>query len=155
MVDLDPTDAEELLSLYREYGWWDDRQRDDVAEALAHTDVALGLRDGDDLVASARVVTDFVYYARVYDVIVAADRRGEGVGRELLEAAVGDDRLAEVNPVLLCREGLVPLYESVGFEPYPETVAAPEADEVRLRQLVHVERDGTDEDGDSPDGTAG
>lgn len=49
-----------------------------------------------------------------------------------------------MSPVLLCREGLVPFYESVGFEPYPETVAAPEADEVRLRQLVHVGRDETD-----------
>ncbi|WP_313691346.1 GNAT family N-acetyltransferase [Halorarum halobium] len=139
VVDLDRSDAEELLSRYREYGWWDEREREAVAEALAHTDLAIGLRDGTTLVASARVITDFVYYARVYDVIVAADRRGEGLGRKLLSAILADDRLADVNPVLLCRDGLVPFYESVGFEPYPETVDAPEGEDVELRQLIHVD----------------
>lgn len=147
VVDLGRDDADELLSLYREYGWWDDRERGNVEDALANTDLAVGVRDGETLVAAARVITDFVYYARVYDVIVAADRRGEGIGRELLSALVEDERLAEVNPVLLCREGLVPFYESVDFEPYPETVAAPETDEAGLRQLIHVGRGTGEQDG--------
>ncbi|QZX99924.1 GNAT family N-acetyltransferase [Halobaculum rubrum] len=140
-VELAADDTDDLLALYREYGWWDDRERDDVAHALANTDLALGLRDGDELIAAARVITDFVYYARVYDVVVATERRGDGVGRALLEAVVTHDRLGDVNPVLLCREGLVPFYESAGFERYPESVAVPDddaPDEEPLVTLIHT-----------------
>ncbi|MFC7069381.1 GNAT family N-acetyltransferase [Halobaculum lipolyticum] len=148
-VDLAGDDTDDLLALFREYGWWDDRERDDVERALGNTDLAIGVREHDAderpgdgaLVAAARVITDFVYYARVYDVIVARDRRGDGVGRALLESVVGDERLADVNPVLLCREGLVPFYESVGLERYPESVAVPDDDvdgEEVLATLVHA-----------------
>ncbi|MXR41657.1 GNAT family N-acetyltransferase [Halobaculum sp. WSA2] len=140
-VELDGDDTEELLALHREYGWWDEREREDVARALANTDLALGLRDGDELVAAARVLTDFVYYARVYDVVVATDRRGDGVGRRLLDVLTDHERLDDVNPVLLCREGLVPFYESAGFERYPESVAVPDddaPDEEDLVTLIHT-----------------
>jgi GNAT superfamily N-acetyltransferase len=133
-VELDAGDAGERHALFGEYGWWDERDRDDVERALSNTDLAVGLRehgaDADptagDLVAAARVITDFVYYARVYDVIVAGDRRGDGVGAALLEALTDNDRLRDVHLVLLCREGLVPFYESAGFERYPESVAVPD-----------------------------
>lgn len=137
-VELDPTDAAELHALFAEYGWWDDRTIDGVEAALEATPLALGIRADRELVAAARILTDYVYYARVYDVIVAAERRGDGVGTALLEAVVTHPELAAVNPVLLCREGLVPFYESVGFEPYPETVAHPAGDDEELRQLIHT-----------------
>ena len=149
-VELGPDDAAELTALYREYGWWADRDRESVATALSNTDLAVGLREGGDLVAAARVVTDFTYYARVYDVIVAAGRRGEGVGRRLVSTLADDGRLSGVNLVLLCREGLAPFYESAGFEPYPEEVDVPEGGREPLRQLVRS-REGpraADADGD-------
>lgn len=146
-VELGPDDAGELTALYREYGWWDDRDPETVETALSNTAVALGVRDAGELVASARVITDFTYYARVYDVVVAEERRGEGVGRTLLSALVDDERLTGVNLVLLCREGLVPFYESAGFEPYPETVAVPEGEREPLVQLIRP-REGLREESD-------
>ncbi|UIP01047.1 GNAT family N-acetyltransferase [Halobaculum sp. CBA1158] len=151
-VALDADDTEDVLALYREYGWWDDRDRDDVERALANTDVGVGLRDHDhgrdpatgDLVAAARVVTDFVYYARVYDVVVAGDRRGEGVGTALMEAVSEHEDLRDVHLVLLCRDGLVSFYESIGFERYPESVAVPDEGvdgERELAQLIRVSGD--------------
>ena len=150
LVELDVDDAAELTALYEEYGWWADRDEAAVEAALRNTPLALGLRgDGEvagdgagdggsaDLVASARVLTDFTFYARIYDVVVRAERRGEGVGRELMRGVVDHPALADVNPVLVCREGLVPFYESVGFEPYPESVPIPEGGEGELTQLLH------------------
>lgn len=62
----------------------EDRTETDVERAVAETDVMVGLRDTetDRLIASMRVLTDFTYYARIYDVIVATDRRDEGVGND-------------------------------------------------------------------------
>ncbi|MCO8242888.1 hypothetical protein [Haladaptatus sp. AB643] len=76
--NLTPGDAEELTELYEEYEWWDDREVDDVRTALAETEVAIGVEDEENLVAAARVLTDYTYYANVFDVIVAADHRARG-----------------------------------------------------------------------------
>lgn len=137
-VELDAGDAPELHALFAEYDWWSDRDVASVQAALEHTPLALGLEEDGDLVAAARVLTDYTYYARIYDVIVRTDRRSEGVGAELLSAVVDHPDLSDVNPVLICRDGLVSFYESVGFEPYPETVAHPDGDDEELRQLYYT-----------------
>jgi len=95
-----------------------------------------------DLVASARVLTDYTYYATVYDVIVAADRRGEGVGRTLMEAVTGHPDLQELSGLsLLCRRGLVPYYESVGFELYDGEVDVPEGTTEELVRMTYTHGD--------------
>lgn len=133
--------AEELCSLYREYDWWADRDVEAVRDALRNTDEVVLLRDeSGDPVASARVLTDYVYYAMVYDVIVAEDRRGEGLGADLMAAVRDHPRLQDVSPSLLAREGLVPFYESCGFEVLDEAVDHPDGDPEPLSWLVH-ERD--------------
>jgi predicted GNAT family N-acyltransferase len=115
--ELAPGDAEALTALYGKYEWWADREAADVRAALAETEVALGVEDDGELVAAGRVLTDFTYYATVFDVVVAADRRGEGIGTRLM-GAIRDhpDLQSVVGLSLLCRRGLVPFYESVGFE---------------------------------------
>ena len=132
---------DELLALYDDYEWWADRDRDGLRRALEHTDalVVLDDRETDRVVAAARVLSDRVYYATVYDVIVAADRRGEGLGDRLL-AAVRDHPALQDCPglSLLCREGLVPFYESVGFETYDDLVEHPGGDPEPLVRMTHV-----------------
>lgn len=125
--DLTPDDAPALTQLYEDYEWWADREVEGVCEALAETEVAVGVEDDGDLVAAARVLTDFTYYATVFDVIVAADRRGEGLGEVLLNAILDHPDLESVAGLsLLCRRGLVPFYESVGFEVFDREIEIPE-----------------------------
>ena len=136
--DLSPDDAEALAALYDDYEWWADRTVEDVRRALAETPVAVGIEADDDLVAAARVLTDYTYYAKVYDVIVAADRRGEGHGRRLLEAVRDHPELQAVDGLALsCREGLVPFYESVGFERFDREMPVPEGGCKRLVRMTY------------------
>jgi GNAT superfamily N-acetyltransferase len=137
VVELDPGDPEavtHLHDLYGEYEWWEDRSRADVARALGNS-VGVGLRD-DELVAAARLVTDRVYYARMYDVVVAADRRDEGLGRQLVWAAVQHPAVADLNVSLTCREGLLRFYERCGFETYDLTTDVAGAEEGFV-QMAH------------------
>lgn len=135
--NLTPLDAPALTVLYGDYAWWSDREVDEVRRALAGTDVAVGLEDDGELVAAARILTDYTYYATVYDVIVAADRRGEGLGRTLLEAVVEHPELENLPGLsLLCREGLVPYYESVGFELYDPEEEVPEGGTEELVRMT-------------------
>lgn len=140
--NLAPDDAPELCGLYEEYEWWEDREVDDVRRALAETEVAVGVEDDGDLVASARVITDYTYYANVFDVIVAADRRGDGLGKTLMEAVVSHPDLQSVVGLsLLCRSGLVPYYESVGFELYDGELAVPEGGVEELVRMTYAQDD--------------
>lgn len=106
------------VALYRDHEWWDDRDLVSVQRAIENSDVFVGLQADGDLVASARVLTDGVFYARIYDVIVAADRRGDGLGKRLMEETIDHPKLAGVETIHLdCQSDLAPFYERVGFEP--------------------------------------
>lgn len=123
---LEPADAPAVADLFDEYAWFAGRDAATVRRALAETDVAIGCWDGGQLVAAARVLTDYTYYATVYDVIVAADRRRGGVGETLLRAVRDHPALQDLPGLTLyCRRGLVPFYESVGFERFGREVDVP------------------------------
>ena len=122
-VELGPEDAADLTALYGDWDWWADRDVEGVATMLDGTDVTLGLRDQGALVASGRALTDGVYYAKLYDVIVAADRRGEGLGRRVVEALRDHPTVAAAGHVeLLCEPHLVEFYERCGFTENPDFV---------------------------------
>lgn len=142
MRELTPEDAPALTALYAEYDWWADRTVEDVRAALRETGVAVGIETGNgdaaELVAAARVLTDYRYYATVFDVIVASDRRDEGLGEDLLTAVVDHPDLEALPGLsLLCRHGLVPFYESVGFEEYGGEVDVPEGGTEELVRMTY------------------
>jgi predicted GNAT family N-acyltransferase len=143
--DLTPEEAPELTALYAEYEWWDDREVGEVRDALAETEVAVGAwDDGADgeLVAAARVLTDYRYYANVFDVVVAADRRSEGLGEAVMDALTDHPDLQSVPGLsLLCREGLVPFYESVGFEEFGPEFEVPEGGTEELVRMTYAHDD--------------
>jgi GNAT superfamily N-acetyltransferase len=91
-----PTRLHVLLELYRTTWWAAHRSAVDVERMLAESDLVVALVDGDSdrLVAFARVLTDFTYRAIVFDVIVATDTRGRGLGAWLMNALVEHPRLA-------------------------------------------------------------
>lgn len=124
VTELSARNAEDVLELYRDHPGWENRSYRDVRRALKNTDLTVGLWDDNRLVGSARVMTDFVYYAKVYDVIVAADRRGEGLGRRLMKEVANHEQLSAMSDrhlELICREGLVPFYRDCGFEQFDAT----------------------------------
>jgi predicted GNAT family N-acyltransferase len=140
--NLTPDDARELTELYEEYEWWEDRDVDGVRNALTETGIAVGVVDGGDLVAAARVLTDYTYYANVFDVIVAADRRGEGLGKTHMKAVVDHPDLQSVVGLsLLCRRGLVPYYESVGFDLFDPEMEIPEGGVETLVRMTYRQTD--------------
>jgi GNAT superfamily N-acetyltransferase len=120
---LKPRHRAQLLSLYRGEWWSRDRTEADVARMLDGADVVVvGVVEpaSDTLVGFTRVLTDGIFKAMVFDVIVAPARRGEGIGRMLLEAALAHDRVRDVEHVeLYCRPEHVPLYEKWGFARVP------------------------------------
>jgi GNAT superfamily N-acetyltransferase len=107
----------QLVDLYRTAWWTDQREAAGVERMLAGTDLVLALIDRatDRLVGFTRALTDWRYRAYLYDVIVAPDWRGRGLGGVLVDAAL--DRLAGVETIeLSCQPDMVAFYRRWGFE---------------------------------------
>ena len=114
VADLTKGQRSELVELYQHEWWTEGREREDVDRMLDASDVVVGLVDSASgaLVAFARALTDGVYKALVFDVIVAGGRRGGGLGERLMEELVNHPMLAPIEHIeLYCLAELVPFYE--------------------------------------------
>lgn len=136
-----PEYVSEFQQLYKQYPWWKGRTLEDVRTMIEQTDVLVGLREIESgtFVAAGRVLTDFVYYAKIYDVIVAETRRGEGLGRELMRAIVTHPALSSLSAMTLdCREGLVSFYEECGFESHKMEVDSQDGPEELVPMIYRI-----------------
>jgi len=108
----------QLMELYRHEWWTNNRTIEHTQAILKGSDVVIGICDeaDDRLVAFARVLTDRIARAFIFDVIVAADRRGRGLGRRVVDQVLEHPAVKSVELVeLYCRPELVPFYERMGF----------------------------------------
>ena len=113
-------DPQQLLTLFQQAPWAKGRTLEDAGEMLRHTDLVLCAWDGSQLVGFARVLTDFVYRATIWDVIVDQAYQKQGIGAELVQRILHHPRLKKVELVWLCtrRPGF---YEKLGFSSGEQT----------------------------------
>lgn len=107
----------ELIELYKNEFWCHNRIREDVEKMLAASDLIIALVDESDrLIGFTRILTDFIYRAVIFDVIVKPSHRNQGMGKQLLEAVVHHPQLQSVETIALyCLPEMVPFYERWGF----------------------------------------
>ena len=108
----------QLMTLYRNEWWTKDRKLEDVHRMLAFTDFIFAFceKESKQLVAFTRVLTDRVYKALLFDVIVAPEHREHKLGRALLNAVLNHPELKSVRHFeLYCLPELEPFYEKWGF----------------------------------------
>ncbi|BAY17080.1 GCN5-related N-acetyltransferase [Anabaenopsis circularis NIES-21] len=109
----------ELVQLYKNEFWSKQRTYQDVAKMLKASNIVLGLIDNNEqLIGFTRVLTDFVYRATIYDVIIKPDYRKQGLGVKLLDAIVNHPQLNPVEHIALyCLPEMIPFYQRWGFTP--------------------------------------
>ena len=114
---LTESQVSDLMELYKNEFWSDKRTREDVVKMLAATDVIIGLVDEcDRLIGITRVLTDFVYRAMIFDVIIKPTHRKMGLGAKLMDAVLNHPKLQTVeNFALNCLPHMIPFYERWGF----------------------------------------
>ncbi len=110
--------VEQLWHMYQAEWWSRGRKIEDVRRAVQHSNLIFAFCDSQTgrLAAFARVLTDYVYKAVIFDVIVDRPYRAAGVGRLLLEAITSHPALLFVEHMeLYCRPELVSFYRKWGF----------------------------------------
>ena len=109
---------DQLVALFQTEWWTKGRTRADTETALQMGGPMFAFVDpeSDDLVAFARSITDGVYKAMIFDIIVKATWRGTGLGALLMETVLNDPTLVNVkHRELYCLEDMAPFYEKWGF----------------------------------------
>ena len=109
-----PEDYEAVRQFLSEAGW-QHRVADPekFGEMLKNTNRTVVAIDGSRIVGFAKALCDEVSNGYISMVAVAADRRGQGIGRELVRQLIKDD--AGITWVLRAGRGSKGFWERVGF----------------------------------------
>jgi ribosomal protein S18 acetylase RimI-like enzyme len=108
----------DLVRLYQSEWWTGGRNEPQIREMLRNGDVIVALSDKQTgrLVGFARVLTDFVYKALIFDVIVDSGYRSKGLGQMLMDHIVNHPNLRSVKHLeLYCVSEMVPFYRRWDF----------------------------------------
>ncbi len=110
-----PEDYESVRQFLSESGW-QHRVADPkkFRKMLKNTNRTVAAIDGSRIVGFARALCDEVSNGYISMVAVAADRRGQGIGRELVRQLIKED--AGITWVLRAGRGSRGFWERVGFQ---------------------------------------
>lgn len=115
---LSPEQVDQLVDLFQQEWWTKGREKADVERLMSHAGLIFAFVDplNGELVAFARAMTDGVYKAMIFDIIVKNTWRNTGLGRLLMDSVMTDPVLARVkHRELYCLEDMLPFYEKWGF----------------------------------------
>jgi predicted GNAT family N-acyltransferase len=117
IYELNEKQIQQLHQLYLGESWSKHRSLDETRQCVKDSQICIGLVDsGNNLVAFTRVLTDYVFKALVFDVIVSPQHRGDGLGDHLVSLIKNHDKLGRVKHIeLYCLPALQPFYKKHGF----------------------------------------
>jgi len=118
---LNATQIDQLCALYQQQWWSRQRTREGVTAMLAASSAVVALIDTDArLIGFSRALSDGIYRAAIYDVMVLEAQQKTGLGSQLMNAILAHPKLANVARIeLACLPELVPFYERWGLKTVP------------------------------------
>ncbi len=122
--NLSKSQVDDLHNLYQNEWWTKGRKKDDIDIMLKNSTVITALEDSSHrLIGFARVLTDYIYKAMIFDVVVDKRYRGSGLGEILIENILNLEELKNVkNFELYCLDEMTNFYKKYGFEKISDTL---------------------------------
>ncbi|MFY7803125.1 MAG: GNAT family N-acetyltransferase [Limnoraphis robusta] len=115
---LNQSHIQDLVQLYQSTWWGKGRTLEEVQKMLQHSDMIIGLSNTDNqkLIGFARVLTDYIYRAVIWDVMVDEAYQKQGLGQTLIQSILEHPQLQSIEAFLLvCLPETIPFYEKLGF----------------------------------------
>ncbi len=106
----------ELQDLYRFTGWGRSRSISQIERMIQGTDLCFSVRYRGQLIAFCRILTDFVFRASLWDIVVHPDHQGKGLGSSLIDYALNHPAMKDVPMVITYTSELGPFLANRGFE---------------------------------------
>jgi GNAT superfamily N-acetyltransferase len=105
-----------LQSLLNAHSFWaSGRSRPELREMLRGSEAVVSAWDGSELVGFGRATSDGVFRAVLWDVVVAQNHQGQGLGRRLVEALLQCPSVASSQRVYLMTTNSAGFYRKLGF----------------------------------------
>lgn len=126
----------EQVYLSHKQAWWSSgRSIVDTKKCIEGSQVCIGILDNNEnLIAFTRVITDYIFKAIIFDVIVDKAHRNLGLGQQLMQLLKNHERLRSVQHFeLYCLPEMIPFYESFGF--------STDIDGIKLMRCVNTTKD--------------
>ena len=95
--------------------WAAGRQRSQLGRMLSGSQVVVSAWQGDALVGFGRATSDGVFRAVLWDVVVAEDQQGRGVGRRIVEELLVSPKVVAAERVYLMTTTGEGFYKKLGF----------------------------------------
>jgi predicted N-acetyltransferase YhbS len=106
----------QLQQLLNSHSFWaQGRTPAQLRRMLVGSQAVVSAWRGDRLVGFGRASSDGLFRAVLWDVVVAADQQGQGLGRRLVETLLEAPVLVEVERVYLMTTNSAGFYEQLGF----------------------------------------
>lgn len=108
----------ELQGLFKNEWWTQHRELPEIRKMMNNSSVVIGLIDNEteELIGFARVITDSIYRAFIFDVMAKESFRNNGIGTILMNYILEHPLVREVDRLeLYCPDRLVGYYEKFGF----------------------------------------
>lgn len=110
-------DLYQLQALFKVTAHWaQDRRIEDLDLAIRNSHPVVSVWDGDRLIGFARAMSDGVYRATIWDVLIHPDYQGAGLGRKLVETVLMHPHVNRAERVYLTTTHQQKFYERIGFE---------------------------------------
>ncbi len=110
----------DLIRLYREAGWWDDKWNKDTSfldGIVARSALFAAAYDDNAMIGMGRALSDGVSDAYIQDVTVLGAYRGKGIGSRIIRALITRLKETGVNWIgLISEPGTDSFYTRLGFE---------------------------------------
>ncbi|MCP9850227.1 GNAT family N-acetyltransferase [Cyanobium sp. Morenito 9A2] len=107
-----------LQALLDQHSFWaSSRSRGELARMLGRSQATVSAWHGSTLVGFGRATSDGVFRAVLWDVVVAREQQGEGLGRGIVEALLDSPAVARAERVYLMTTNSAGFYSRLGFSP--------------------------------------
>ena len=111
-----PGQLQQLQALLDAHSFWaSGRSQRQLSRMLEGSQAVVSAWLGQRLVGFGRATSDGVFRAVLWDVVVAGDQQGQGLGRRLVEALLAEPALQGVERVYLMTTNSAGFYEQLGF----------------------------------------
>ena len=106
-----------LKLLLDEHAFWaKDRDLNSIRKLLAGSNVVITLWRGMRIIGFGRATSDGIYRAVLWDVVVAGDLQGLGLGRQVVEALMSAPAVRKAERIYLMTTNSSEFYEQLDFK---------------------------------------
>ncbi len=115
---LTPTNALiKLQSFLNENTFWaKGRSKEQICKVLAHSTVVVSLWKDKRLIGFGRATSDLVFRAVLWDIVIASDHQGLGMGKLIIEAILTNKKIKSVERIYLMTSKSSDFYKQLGFQ---------------------------------------